>query len=82
MQLLRRAFLDSIIATPSAYEGRYAGCSYFLVLCLVLYIAGFCHASGAVEAPFLSMWGGLCSLAETCEMLVKSCGPELVNQSK
>ena len=32
--------------------------------------------------PFSISVGGLCSLPETCETLVKSCGPELVDQSK
>lgn len=49
-------FFCWIIATPSAYWGRYAGFCYSLFLCLVLYIAGLCYASGAAEAPFLSVW--------------------------
>ena len=50
-------FLNLIIAAPSAYSGRFAGCCYSIVLCLVVYIAGFYHVSGAAEAPFLSVWG-------------------------
>lgn len=44
-------FLDSIIASPSAYGGRYGGCCYSIALCLVV-------ASGAAETPFLSGGGG------------------------
>ncbi len=76
-------FLNSIIVTPSVYRGQYIGCYYSIVLYLVLYITGFCHANGAVEAPFLpALRGRLCLLPETYEMLVKSCGPELDYQSK
>ena len=48
-------FLNSIIATPSAYRGRYAGCYYSIALLVVVYILGSCHASVAAEAPILSI---------------------------
>ena len=48
-------FLNSIIATPSACGGRYAGCCCSKALYLVLYIVGSCRASGAAVAYFLSV---------------------------
>ena len=48
-------FLNSIIATPLAYRGRYVGCYYSIALLLVVYILGSCHASVAAEAPILSI---------------------------
>ena len=48
-------FLKSIIATPSACGGRYAGCCCSKALYLVLYIVGSCRASGAAVAYFLSV---------------------------
>ena len=51
-------FLNSIIATPSAYGSRYAGCCYSIVLCLALYIAGFCHP----RRPLFYQCGGVVDL--------------------
>ena len=71
-------FSNSIIATPSAYGGRYAGCCYSIVLCLVLYVYALWAFATPVaqQRPLFNQ----CSLPETRETLVKSCGPELVDQ--
>lgn len=48
-------FFNSIIATPLAYEGRYADCNCFVALFLIMYNAGYCRASVAAKAPLLSV---------------------------
>ncbi len=74
-------FSKSIIATPSACRGRYAGFYYFIALLLVLYIIDKCRASITAQAPILSV-SGFCPLPDTCGVLVNACGPKLVDQSE
>lgn len=69
-------------SSPFENADQVRGWYCYVVLFLVMYIAGFCRASVAAQAAFLSISIGLFTATGRCEMLLNGCGPELVDQSE
>lgn len=74
-------FLELNYSHSVSLWGRYADCCYLMVLCLELFIAGFAHQRQNRRPFSVNIWG-VFSLPKKYEILIKTYGPELVDQSK